>query len=413
MWCAIESMKKNRFQQWLGVCAITTLLAACGGGDSGGSTSSTSQSSNPSTTAAATTTSGITAGPTTTPQTTTPVNATARFSFPVGITSDAAGNLYVADTSNNTIRKITPRGVVTTIAGTAGSFGAADGIGAAARFDTPSGIAVDSIGNLYVVDTHNHAIRKISPIGLVTTLAGTLGENGSSDGIGGNARFNSPSSIAIDGVGNLYVTDTLNYTIRKVTPVGVVTTLAGLAGAPSHADGTGSAARFIRPDGITADAAGNVYITDTDYFPSCHFCTRVNSTIRKITAAGVVSTIAGVPLTIGSADGIGSAAQFAYPKGITVDAAGNLYVADTQNDTIRKIAPDGVVSTIAGRVGVVSSLDGLGTAAAFAFPKGITIDRVGNLFVTEAFTVRKISTAAQVTTFAGNAAGGGSADTLP
>ncbi len=186
---------------------------------------------------------------------------------------DGAGNVFVADTWNHTIRKITPTGVVTTLAGTAGSSGSADGTGATARFNEPFGVAVDGAGNVFVADTWNHTIRKITPTGVVTTLAGTAGfVEGSADGTGAAARFNEPYGVAVDGAGNVFVADTDNNTIRKITPSGVVTTLAGTAGSSGSTDGTGAAARFYWPEGVAVDGAGNVFVADA-----------VNYTIRKIT----------------------------------------------------------------------------------------------------------------------------------
>jgi sugar lactone lactonase YvrE len=335
---------------------------------------------------------------------------TARFNFPVGIASDSAGNLYVADRNNSTIRKISVTGVVTTLAGAPQQTGSVNATGSAARFNLPSGVAADAAGTVYVADTANHTIRRISPAGAVTTIAGDAMNNGSNDGQGTAARFNSPSSVAVDSAGNLYVADTLNYAVRRITPTGTVSTIAGKLGVPGYVDGTGTEAQFIKPEGITVDNVGNVYVTDTDFFPSCHLCTRTNSTIRKITPAGVVSTLAGIPLTIGSADGPGNTASFSYPAGLTVDGTGTLYVADTNNFTIRKVTAAGVVSTFAGTATAEGSVDGTGPAARFAYPKGITVGPTGNLFVTEAFTVRKITPAAVVTTFAGKALSGGSED---
>src|SRR5207302_1125096 len=158
------------------------------------------------------------------------VGASARFNTPFGVATDSAGNVYVADTFNNTIRKITPAGVVTTLAGTAGVAGSTDATGAAARFTSPESVATDSAGNVYVADTGNNTIRKITPAGVVTTLAGTAGVVGSTDAIGAAASFGFPNGVATDSAGNVYVADTLNSTIRKITPAGVVTTLAGTAG---------------------------------------------------------------------------------------------------------------------------------------------------------------------------------------
>ena len=333
----------------------------------------------------------------------------ARFFHPQGVAVDATGNLYVADTNNHTIRKITAGGVVTTLVGSPGNSGSTDGLGGAARFFGPSGVAVDATGNLYVADTANHTIRKITAAGVVTTLAGSPGVCGSTDGTGGAARFNSPVGLAVDGAGNLYVADTANNTIRKITAAGVVTTLAGSPGASGSADGTGSAARFWNPQGVTVDGTGNVYVADTS-----------NNMIRKVTAGGVTTMLAGStgfssnpdrPPVVGSADGTGSAAQFYHPAGVAVDGVGNLYVADTYNDTIRQVTAGGVVTTLAGSAGVTGSADGTGSAARFNIPSGVAVDGAGNLYVADySNTIRRITAIGVVTTLAGSVGGSGSSD---
>src|SRR5438874_1325554 len=324
----------------------------------------------------------------------------AQFWQPWGIAVDSAGIVYVADQANSTIRKITPAGVVTTIAGAAGMFGSADGSGSTARFNAPDGIAVDSSGNLYVADTLNSTIRKITSTGVVTTLAGTPGGIGSADGTGSAARFNYPDALTVAGT-TLYVSDTYNSTIRKVTSAGVVTTFAGTAGVPGSTDGTGNAAQLDHPFGVAADKAGNVYVADT-----------LNSTIRKITSAGVVTTLAGTPGVIGSADGSGSAAQFFYAFAVAVDGVGNVYVGDTNNFTVRKITPAGVVTTLAGLAGKHDYADGTGSDAGFGNLFGIAADSVGNVYVADNTysTIRKITPAGVVTTLAGTPGISGSAD---
>jgi sugar lactone lactonase YvrE len=295
----------------------------------------------------------------------------ARFDYPQGVAVDSSGNIYVADTDNDTIRKITPGGVVTTLEGLAGSVGSADGAGSAARFYKPYGVAVDSSGNVYVADRDNFTIRKITPDGVVTTL---LGSSGSA------LQFWTPQSVAVDSSGNVYVADTFNNTIDKITAGGVVTTLAGQAGIAGSADGTGSAALFNGPAGVAVDSSGNVYVTDSG-----------NATIRTITPAGVVTTLAGLARSYGSDDGTGSAARFLSPAGVAVDALGNIYVADVDNSTIRKISPGGVVTTLAGLAGSLGSDDGTGSAVRFWYPEAVAVDPLGNLYVDDRLnnTIRK------------------------
>jgi hypothetical protein len=305
--------------------------------------------------------------------------SSALFNFPSGIAVDDAGNAYVADTNNDTIRKITSAGVVTTLAGVAGSQGPADGIGSAAQFAFPASVAVDGEGIVYVADPGNDTIRKITSAGVVTTLAGTAGQSGSVDGTGSAALFHGPYGIAVDGAGNVYVADS-NGAIRKITSAGVVTTLAGTAGQSGSADGTGSGALFYEPYGVAVAGAGIVYVADSG-----------NNTIRKITSAGVVTTLAGMAGQAGSADGTGSAAQFNFPWNVVVDGAGNVYVADTGNYTIRKITSGGVVTTLAGTAGQAGSADGTGSAAQFGYPGAIAVDGSGNVYVADSDneTIRK------------------------
>jgi streptogramin lyase len=329
------------------------------------------------------------------------MGTTARFAQPEGVAVDGAGNVFVADSLNSTIRKITPAGLVSTLAGTAGSCGSADATGTSARFCTPQGVAVDPSGNVFVADYGNHTIRRIMPNGLVITFAGSA-SSGSEDGTGTDARFARPTSVAVDAAGNLLVVDFGNNTIRKITPSGVVTTLAGKADSSGSEDGTGAVARFNSPQGVAVDAAGNVYVTDS-----------YNHTIRKVTPAGVVNTLAGTADSSGSADGMGSAARFDGPVGVAVDGVGNVFVAEHGNCTIRKVTRDGMVTTVAGTAGVFPvDTDGTGFAARFRFPSGLAVDGAGNLYVADsgASTIRKITPAGVVTTIAGTVGLGDSAD---
>jgi sugar lactone lactonase YvrE len=357
----------------------------------------------------------------------------ATFSKPTGIAVDASGNLYVTDTNNDTIRKITPGGGVTTFAGSAGVEGTSDGTGSAARFNYPIGIAVDSAGNLFVTQdaTNGKPIRKITPGGVVTTPVSTNGGcylytmegiavdagdnlyvvngyqicritpagvsavlaggyyNGSADGTGSTAQFNNPIGITVDYYGNLFVADTGNDTVRKVTSAGVVTTFVGSAGSQGSTDGTGSAARFTQPMGIAVDANGNLYVNDNG-----------NKTVRKISSAGIVTTLAGSPGSQGSTNGTGPVARFSNPTGAAIDANGNLYVADTLNSTIRKITPAGVVTTLAGWAGTLGSANGTGSSATFKYPTGTAVDVYGNTYVADTGnrTIREITPVGVVTT---------------
>lgn len=325
----------------------------------------------------------------------------ARFVYPFAIATDAAGNVYVTDIGNHNIRKITPSGVTSTVAGSAGIAGQLDGTGTAAQFSYPQGIALDAAGTLYVADTNNSTIRKISAGGVVTTFAGVATQPGTADGVGAAARFNYPFGLATDSAGNVYVADHGNSTVRKISPQGTVTTLAGSGGLSGTADGAGNAARFDHPSAVAVDAAGNVYVIDTS-----------NQLVRKITSGGSVSTLAGAAGSVGKSDGTGAAAKFFYPSGIAVTGAGTIYVADTGNHTLRVVTPGGTVSTLAGATGLVGIADGFGGEALFAYPYGVAIDGSGNLFIADHnnHTIRKMSPAGQVTTFAGSAGLSGSAD---
>lgn len=300
------------------------------------------------------------------------VGAAARFSGPWSVAVDTTDNIYVADSGNNVIRKINAVGQVTTFAGMAGSAGSTDDTGTNALFSHPIGIAVDASNNVYVADFNNSTIRKVTAGGSVTTLAGSAGSPGSADSSGGSPRFNGPSGVAVDTSGNVYVADNFNCTIRKITPGGFVSTLAGTAGTRGNVDQPGSAARFNFPSGVAVDNDGNVYVADT-----------LNCTIRKITPAGAVSTFAGFAGSAGASDGAGTAARFSYPNGVAVDSSGNVYVADSNNHIIRKITPAGIVTTLAGLSGHNGTNDGVGSVVRFKSPNGLTVDGAGKIVIAD------------------------------
>jgi sugar lactone lactonase YvrE len=246
--------------------------------------------------------------------------ANARFYAPQSLVTDAAGNIYVADFSNNIIRKITPAGVVSTLAGS-GSAGYDDGTGTAASFNNPRGLAIDATGNIYVADRGNNLIRKITPAGVVTTFAGNRSSAYVDQVTGTSASFNKPSGLAIDAAGNIYVADAQNYAVRKITSAGIVTTYLGNA---KH-QVLGS------PSAIAIDAKGNLFITDQ------------TGRVFEVTTDKVLLPLAGRSSTAGFADGAGASALFNSPQGVAADANGNIYVADAGNNRIRKIVlPTGI-----------------------------------------------------------------------
>jgi hypothetical protein len=330
----------------------------------------------------------------------------------MGVAVDTAGVVYVSDTYNHTIRKITSAGVVNTLAGSPGLSGSTDATGSAARFYIPQGVAVDTAGVIYVADRNNHTIRKITTAGVVSTLAGSAGQTGSTDATGSAARFRFPYGVAVDTAGVVYVADTENHTIRKITTAGVVSTLAGFANVFGSTDATGSAARFYLPVGVDVDTAGVVYVADYG-----------NHTIRKITTAGVVSTVAGSALQAGSNNGLGSAARFFRPVDVAVDTAGAVYVADFQNHTIRNTVPsapatvtlsnlsftyDGTAKTPSTTVspsGLTVQLTYTGTAASLSAPVSagsyvVTASVLSDFYYGTTSGVVTISKASQTITFA-------------
>ena len=328
----------------------------------------------------------------------------AQFNGLVGLSSDIAGNLYVGDSGNQTVRKITAAGVVTTIAGQVGVTGNTNGNGTNALFNAPEGTAADGTGNVYVADFVNRVIRKITTNGDVSTFAGSDSQQGTNDGVGGVARFTSPVALATDQSNNVYVADQGGDTIRMIAPDGTVTTFAGKGKVSGTNDGAGNAARFNGPQGVAVDSAGNVYVSDSG-----------NQTIRMITPAGVVSTIAGSPGQTGSSDGTNGSASFSTPRGIAVDGATNVYVADSANSTIRKLVLVGtnwVVTTLAGSPGQSGSADGVGSITRFHSPYGLAVDTTGNVFAIDRSndSVRKITPAGVVSTFSGVPGFAGSTD---
>ncbi len=308
-------------------------------------------------------------------------NATARFNDPAGIAIATDGTVFVADNQNHALRRIGTNGVVTTLAGLLGTPGAADGSGSTARFDSPTGLALGPDGALYVSDTGNHTIRRVTLAGAVTTLAGSAGSADYADGPASAVRFNQPLGLAVAPDGTVFVADSGNHLIRVIATNGTVSVLAGNPETFGSADGTGTNAFFNSPVGLALAPDGSLFVSDANNF-----------TIRRVTVAGVVTTIAGAAGQDGSADGPAASARFGKPAELALAPNGTLYIADAAQHTIRRLTPDGRVSTIAGLVGADGAADGANGVARFFNPYGLAIAARGQLIVADTYnqTVREL-----------------------
>ncbi len=332
----------------------------------------------------------------------------AQLNNPTGVAVDGSGNVYIADSSNFRVRMISAAGTITTVAGTgAGGFFGDGGPAVSAKFYRISGIAVDGAGNLFITDTFNARIRKVGTDGVINTVAG----NGT-QGFGGDrgpatlAAMNNPVGVAVDGLGNIFVADQNNYRIRVVVNGGTMGTYAG-NGIQSYSgdNGPATAARMNQPAGMAVDGSGNIYIADT-----------LNSSVRMVSPAGVITTLAGTGTAGYSGDGgQASSARLNNPAAVAVDSAGNIYIADTFNSVIRKVLPSGVITTVAGG-GSATGDGGAATSAALFLPQGVALDPAGNLFISDTGSarIRKVSAVdGSIATVAGNGTIGYSGDGGP
>jgi uncharacterized repeat protein (TIGR01451 family) len=322
----------------------------------------------------------------------------AQLNFPAGIALDATGNLFIADTNNSRIRKVTPAGIITTVAGMATrGFGGDNGPAVSAQLNLPGGIALDATGNLFIADTNNHRIRMVTPAGIITTVAGTgTGTFGGDNGPAVSARLNFPSGVAVGSANTLFIADRNNYRIRKVTSDGVISTVAGIGVYGFTGDnGPAVSARLALPRGIAVDGSDNLLIADSS-----------NSRIRKVTPAGIISTVAGNGgFGFAGDNGPAVSARLASPWGVAVDGSGNLFVADTDNQRIRKITPAGIISTVAGMGSFGFAGDnGPAVSALLNYPNGVAVDATGNLLIADTSNsrIRKVTPAGVISTFAGN-----------
>lgn len=307
--------------------------------------------------------------------------AGAKFNDPAGLVFDAQGNLFVADSRNHVIRKVAVDGTVSLLAGTVGEAGFANGNGVGVKFDTPFGLTIAGDGSLLVADTGNHVLRRVEATGVVTTYAGLAGTPGNTNGTLAEARFHSPLGLKRDAAGNVWVADSGNHTIRKITPAGMVETVAGVPDAWGAVDGSAASAKFNGPVDVAVAVDGRVFIADG-----------FNHVIRCLGTNGAVTTVAGQAGMADWADGEGAQARFWNPAGLAFDHARNLYVADSRNHVIRKVTPDGQVTTVSGLGRAAGQTDGVNRAGRYFNPYGLAFDAAGNLVVSDSYnqTLRQV-----------------------
>jgi len=331
----------------------------------------------------------------------------ALFNQPEGIAVDATGNIFVADTGNNRVRLFTLGGFINTVAGRSTSGFSGDGGAAnAAMLNGPQGLAVDSVGNVFITDRFNNRIRKVTQGGLISTVAGNgsvafSGDNGPAL----NAGMTAPSGIAVDAAGNIFIADEVDNRIRKITTGGVISTVAGNGNAGYSGDGgLATSAALLQPTGVAVDTAGNIYIAD-----------RSNHRVRKVTPNGIISTVAGTGVPGFGGDGFPAASTLlSLPTGVAIDAAGNLFITDYGNSRVRKVSTNGIISTVAGNGTFAIGTDG-GPAISVGLtsPSGVSVDNFGNIYFVDIGLVRKVTPGGLISTIAGDRSSGFSGDGGP
>lgn len=302
----------------------------------------------------------------------------AQLNVPYGVAIDALGNLYIADMSNNKIRKVNTSGIITTFAGTGVQGYSGDGAAAtSAKLAGPTGVAVDASGNVYIADNSNNRIRKVNTSGIITTVAGIGGASGftGDGGAATAAKLANPWGLTLDKNGNIYFSDSQNHRIRKINTSGIISTIAGIGSNGFSGDGSAATSAMLNlPCGVAIDTIGNVYIAD-----------RNNRRVRKVDVTGIITTFAGTGVTGYSGDGgAATSAQLSSHYGIGIDEAGNIYIGDTNNGCVRKVNTAGIISTMAG-IGTLgySGDGGLATNAQLNMPTGIAFDYYGNAFIAD------------------------------
>ncbi len=308
---------------------------------------------------------------------------------PEGVAVDGQGNIFIADEVDHRIRKVDPDGIITTVAGNSppvsfGGFSGDGGPAISATLSFPRGVAVDGQGNLFIADTNNHRIRKVGPDGIITTVAGNGGTGFSGDGgPATSSQISRPEEVAVDGQGNLFIADANNGRIRKVGPDGIITTMAGTGAFGALGDGgPATSARVFSPEGVTVDGQGSLFIA-------------AENRIRKVGPDGIITTVAGTGVAGYSGDGgPATSAQINSPRGVATDNEGNLFITDSGNNRIRKVGPDGVITTVAGTgVAGFSGDRGPAASAQLRFPGGTAMDKQGDLLIADASNnrIRKVS----------------------